>query len=122
MGSPGTPKPIDAEIKGLEASYSFPRGRDRGRIVSLLRSNNRAITILKEAAGVLRSLFGGGAELCLELDRDPETGFEEIFATVRTAHSPEAGLSILERFDEEWWLGHLEGLAGKLNFDWEPAA
>jgi hypothetical protein len=57
----------------------------------------------------------------MNLDRDPESVWEEIFATVRTEHSSEAGLQHLHEFDETWWLSQVADVAGKLNFTWEPS-
>lgn len=120
MPLPAKVNPIDAEIWGLEASYLLPLGEDRRRIVSLLKSTPQCVPVLKEAVGVLQSLFGREARLYLHLDRDPDDGFEELFATVRTAHAPELGLQLMAAFDERWWLGRFPYLEGKLNFIWEP--
>lgn len=120
MGPKRVLTPIDAEIEELGERYSFPGGRDKARIVSILRAKPPAMSLLKEGAEVLKAIFGDAAGLSLELDRDPESGFEEIFATVRTAHSPEAGLDLLEEFDEGWWLERARQVGGKLNFTWEP--
>lgn len=120
MGSRRTLTPIGAEIEELHESYSFPGGRDSARIASILRSNGKAVAILKEAVPLLRALFGPEADLRLELDRDPESGWVEIFATVGSHHSAEEGLDLLRRFDRKWWLGQVRNVAGKLNFTWEP--
>lgn len=120
MGSIGRIQPLKAGIRELEESYCFPTGEDRARIVSILRSSPNAVAILKEAPSLLRSIFGRDAELRLELDRDPEGGFEEIFATVRSDHSPEEGLQLLQDFDLKWWLSRCRDVGGKLNFTWDP--
>lgn len=53
MVSKGRLSPADAEIADLEVSYSFPSGRDRARIVCLLRAKPPAVAILKEAVVTL---------------------------------------------------------------------
>lgn len=121
MVSKGRLSPADAEIEDLEVSYSFPSGRDRARIVCILRAKPPAVAILKEAVAVLRSTFGPSATLSLELDRDPESGFEEIFATVQSPHASKVALELMANFDRNWWVSRLRDVSGKLNFIWKPS-
>ncbi|MDO8689083.1 MAG: hypothetical protein Q7R39_03585 [Dehalococcoidia bacterium] len=111
---------LDVRIYGLETNYLIPGDEDRARIVSILGSNEQAVALLKEAPAILEAILGQEMELFLHLDRDPEDGFEEIFATVRTHHPPEAGIQLMAEFDHKWWLTRLPYVAGRLNFMWEP--
>ena len=111
---------LGSRLFDLENSYVVPSGEDRERIISILRLNKQSIALLREATPVLESIFGQVLRLALHLDRDPEDGFEEIFATIRSPHSLETGLLLMAEFDRKWWLSRLPFAKGKLNFMWEP--
>jgi hypothetical protein len=40
-----------------------------------------------------------------EYDKDPNENFEGLFITIKTNLSPVESIDLLEKFDEEWWLG-----------------
>ena len=60
---------------------------------------------LKEAQTAINSVFGEYEyELSLELDIDPEEGFEVLFITIKTGLTPEQSIKLLNRFDRIYWL------------------
>ncbi len=111
---------VDARVFDLETSYPIAGDEHRARIIPILRSNKELIALLQEATPVLESIFGQGLRLSLHVDRDPEDGFEEVFATIRSSHSIETGLRLMAEFDQAWWLSRLPLVKGRLNFVWEP--
>ena len=44
-------------------------------------------------------------EILLEYDKDPNENFDGLFVTIKTDLSPAESIDLLEKFDEEWWLG-----------------
>ncbi|GFP27741.1 hypothetical protein HKBW3S43_00562 [Candidatus Hakubella thermalkaliphila] len=56
----------------------------------------------------------------LELHRDPDEDFEELFVVIETNLSPELSLDLLDRFDEEWFLDIADKTEGKLNVTVRP--
>ena len=60
---------------------------------------------LKEAQTAINSVFGEYEyELSLELDIDPEEGFEVLFIIISADLSPIELLELLNKFDEQYWL------------------
>jgi hypothetical protein len=66
------------------------------------------VEVLLEARLHIKRVFGG-AEVSLEVEDDPEGDFEELFCVIALRVGPENALSLLRRFDDEWF-----GEAGKL--------
>ncbi len=73
-------------------------------IRSFLFSHDNLIPILFEAPEKIRKIFGNAAELYLELSQDPEEEWEGLFIIIKTNIPPEKSITLLNRFDEEWWL------------------
>jgi len=71
--------------------------------------------VLGEAIPHLRRVFGS-APVRLLVHTDPEDGFEELFGIVIVSASPEAALSSLARFDDEWFNEASTKTRCKLNF------
>ncbi len=40
----------------------------------------------------------------LQVVKDPEENFEQLFVIIKTDLTPDKSVSLLDRFDEEWWL------------------
>lgn len=85
----------------LESIYTF---RERANVVSFLERNFFLTPLLLQANDKIREFFGLSA-VALEVSTDPDdSSFQELWARIQTSKAPEEALSILTRFDEEWWL------------------
>jgi len=92
-----------SEISQLEAIYSF---HNPDEIKRFLSSHDFIIEYLFEEHEQIRRFFGEHIiEILLEYDKDPNENFEGLFVTIKTNLSPAESIDLLEKFDEEWWLG-----------------
>jgi hypothetical protein len=92
-----------SEISQLEAIYSF---HNPDEIKRFLSSYDFIIEYLFEAHDQIRRFFGEHIiEILLEYDKDPNENFKGLFVVIKTNLSPAESLDLLEKFDEEWWLG-----------------
>ena len=58
--------------------------------------------ILLQAVSHIRRIFGQ-CPVYLEVVKDPNEGFEELFAVVMVSSTPEKAVASLNQFDEEWF-------------------
>ena len=92
-----------SEISQLEAIYSFHNPDEIKRFLSYC---DFIIEYLFEAHDQIRRFFGEHIiEILLEYDKDPNENFEGLFVVIKTNLSPVESIDLLEKFDEECWLG-----------------
>lgn len=85
----------------LESRFTF---RERAKVMSFLERNFFLTPLLLQANDKIREFFGPSG-VALEVSTDPDDGnFQELWARIETNSAPEEALSILTRFDDEWWL------------------
>ncbi|MFA5877729.1 MAG: hypothetical protein WC880_05225 [Candidatus Paceibacterota bacterium] len=84
------------------------------KIRDFLRAQPHVMKVLIEALPKLAELFGGTL-VELELHNDPEEGFQELFASIRSTYDVSLSLKLLNEFDN-WFLSVLPAVQGKLNF------
>lgn len=84
-------------------------------IVRFLSRHSYLIPILQKALPYIREVFGETL-LHLELDIDPESGFEELFVLISGRGTPEEALALESRFDKRWFLGIVRRTRNRLNF------
>ena len=89
------------DTKVLAQMYSIEK---HSEVRDFLRSHQHLATTLTEAHQPITEVFGEDVRVRLEIHRDPEEGWEELFAIVETCLPPSDALDLLDRFDEEWWL------------------
>lgn len=102
---------VEENIKFLERRYTF---NNPDEVKRFLLMHDYLIGPLFEVRKHVGEVFGTGAEVCLEVDRDPEEDFEGLSAIVKTNLSPELSLDLLDKFDEEWFLDNVTAEIGSI--------
>ena len=101
----------------LEGIYSL---RNAAAVRRFLRAYPQLVEALLEARVYLQKYFGPDPQVTLEVVSDPEVeGVEELFAYIRTSLPVDEALAQLNRLDEEWFLGQLDRVGGRFNFNLE---
>ncbi|MFQ5870242.1 MAG: hypothetical protein ACE5JC_10105 [Candidatus Zixiibacteriota bacterium] len=103
----------------LEGMYEIPKGC-REEIEKFLGKYKHLFPILEEAEEQIVSVFGENIKLCLELHRDPEEGWNELFIVIKSEYSAEEAFRLENRLAEEWFLDRMKETKGKLNIIEEP--
>ena len=99
-------------LYGIREVYVVPHPV---KVFRFLRQHPSLIEVVWEAAHMLRHIFGPDARLLLDLVRDPEVGYEELFAFVHVEGPAEEVFEKLRAFDEEWFLDRQEEIHGLFN-------
>ena len=115
--------PILSERANGLASHNHWQNRLAGRftlrepdeVVVYLNHNPMLIPLILEAGDKAQEYFAERPALALHLAEYPDDGSRELFLLIQTAQPPEAALTQLDRFDQEWWLDALDRAEGKLN-------
>jgi len=84
-------------------------------VVKFLLQHRFLLPVLTEATVYLKQIFGQSL-VYLEVERDPDEGFTELFGVVVVRKSPEEALALLECFDRLWFTEIAEKTRLKLNF------
>jgi len=85
----------------LESLFTF---RERAKVMSFLERNFFLTPLLLQAHDKITEFFGS-SRVALEVSTDHDDGnSQELWVRIETNSAPEDALSILTRFDEEWWL------------------
>ncbi len=115
------------QVRSLQRKYIWPEDIDdvfrhyrpnEAQILDIVRflsNHSYLIAILLDAVPHIREVFGE-APLHLELDIDPESGFEELFALISVRDTPEKALELESFFDKRWFLGTVGRTRNRLNF------
>lgn len=106
------PALADGFISELNRRYEF-----RGGLVleDFLRGNSYLGRPLLEASEVIRSHFGFGTRLALEVVADPEApGDQQVFVVIRTRFRPKIARALLSDLDRRWWRDALSATQGKM--------
>lgn len=75
--------------------------------------------ILIEAYFIIKKIWGD-LPIYLELHRDPEEGWEELFIVIKSSYSPEEARSLMNKLEEEWYLDIMDKVGNKLCITEEP--
>lgn len=105
------------DIDLLKEVYLFQQTKE---IKTYLWNNRFLLDILFEAYEQIINVFGKGIELNLELHRDYEEDFEELFIVIKSSLEPNVMLALMDKLDDEWFLGAMDSTKGKLNITVEP--
>jgi len=106
--------PLSPEIRKIFNTFSITEEQILPLLAFLLR-HKFLIPILSEAPEHIRDIFGYETKLSLDLDRDPEGKFEELFVVVKTMGSTEEAIDLLGKLDEVWFLKVLPKTRNQLN-------
>ncbi len=89
---------------------------DNSDLLQYLNDNQYLVDILLSAYKVVCSFFGSGTRLDLLIREDHEGGLTTLLAYINTALTPEEALVLLDKFDEDWFIGILPSTNNRLNF------
>lgn len=84
-------------------------------VVRFLSVNAHLYPLLLQAMPHIRQIFGQ-SPVYLEVEKDPDEGFEELLAIVTVRSTPEKALVLLAQFDQEWFTKVARRTRGRLNF------
>ncbi len=112
MGNPA----IVEVFRELGNIYTIDNPRE---IKDFLLSNDCLMEILFEAPEHIYRIFGQ-VPIHLELHKDPEEGWDELFIVIKSSYSAEEALRLENRLAEEWFLDRIRDTKGKLNVTEEP--
>ncbi len=93
---------------------------DPEAIKDFLYSNDYLIDILLEAPYYIYGIFERTPIIHLELHRDPEEGWDELFIIIKSSYSAEEAIRLENELAEVWFLNRMKDVQGKLNFTEEP--
>jgi hypothetical protein len=86
----------------LESIYVF---RAVAHVKSFLEKNVFLTPLLLEANSKIREHFGTLSTIALEVSLDPENGkYQQLWARIQTGLEPADAITLLTKFDDEWWL------------------
>lgn len=109
---------IIKDIQLLKNTFIFKQLRKE--IESYLWNNQFLLDILFEAYEQITNIFSKNIEFHLELHRDYEEDFEELFIVIKSSLEPNVMLALMDKLDDEWFLGAMDATKGKLNITVEP--
>jgi len=84
-------------------------------VVRFLSIHAQLQPLLLQAMPHIRRVFGQ-CPVYLEMEKDPNEGFEELFGVVMVKAEPEEALFLLAQFDREWFTQVAKRTRGRLNF------
>lgn len=108
--------PVVEAFRELENLYIFENSKE---IKNFLLTNDYLIEILFEAPEHIYRIFGQ-VPVRLELHRDPEEGWDELFIVIKSSYSAEEAFKLENRLAEEWFLNRIKDTRGRLNITEEP--
>lgn len=100
-------------ISRLRRVYSF---RDERNVMSFLERNIFLAPLLLQASIKIRDYFDASSLAALDVSSDPDNNeYQELWVRIQTSLSPSDALSLLTRFDEEWWFQASSNSSNLLN-------
>jgi len=103
-------------VAKLETLYTFDNPDE---IKKFLLVNDYLIEILLEAPSHIYKVFGE-VPIYLELHRDPEEGWDELFIIIKSPYGVEEAARLERKLAEDWFLERMKDTKGKLNLTEEP--
>jgi len=101
-------------IKEIQAIYQNSSAKWE-EIECFLKKYPFLVSVLIEAKQKISSIFGETSKTILELNKDPEEDFEEIFIVIKSSFDSEKARELMDKLDEEWFLKRIDETKGKLN-------
>ncbi|MEK7702400.1 MAG: hypothetical protein AAB317_00365 [Nitrospirota bacterium] len=103
-------------IMELKCDYIFDNPMAVNRF---LVENDYLLAILFEAPGYIQDIFGP-VPIHLELHRDPEEDWEELFIVIKSPYSAAEAVRRERQLAQAWFLKRMKDTRGNLNFTEEP--
>jgi len=110
---------VEQGFEHIKEAFDIPVGEQSG-IRKFLEENEYLYPILAEAPGKIFSVFGTDVKISLELHRDPEEDWEELFIIIKSHYATDEAVRLEKKLAEEWFLLRLQSTKGKLNITEEP--
>lgn len=104
-------------IDELKVNYELSNEED---IINFISENMFLMKILSEAPKNIYKVFGRNIKLKLELETDPEEGWQEIFIVIKSPYSPKEAFDLEKKLFNEWFVDVMDKVGNKLNFIEEP--
>ena len=98
----------------LHELYEF---QGTNHINDYLQSHSELINFLLESHYHLEKYFGTSAKFELEVVHDPEAQHEQLIVYINTSLSVDEALIRLDRFDNDWFLDHVNWIGHFINFN-----
>lgn len=108
---------LTTKFRCLDDLYSY---RNRADVVNFLWTNPFLVDFLFQAHRQIRVYFHAGSEICLDLHRDPEEDYDELFVVIMSPYSSQKARELMSRLRKEWFLDALDRTQGKLCITEEP--
>lgn len=102
----------DTRYMWIKKNYHVP-GEFEDDIRSFISNNPEVMDILEQAPYYIRHIVGD-YPLYLEIVREPDDGWEELFIVVRTGLPAEEALKLDDRLFELWFGEAMRSVVGKL--------
>lgn len=120
------PPMLPEPVNGLASNHHWQNGlavrfavREPDEVFVYLNHHPMLVPLILEAGDKAHEYFAERPALALHLTEYPDDGSRELFLLIQTAQPPEAALTQLDRFDQEWWFDALDRAEGKLNIKLE---
>lgn len=93
---------------------------NKNEVKKYLLSNKHLINILFDANNHINSIFGRNIKKMIEVDVDPDEGFEELFIIIKSPYSASESLKLVHRLEAKWLIDIMDEVQDKLNIIEEP--
>jgi hypothetical protein len=107
---------FENKIENLRDQFTITKP---DQIRKFLLKNHYLLDILAEAPSYIWKVFGR-VPIYLEIDSDPEEGWEEMFITIRSPFPAKKAMELENQLRKEWFLSRIEDTRGKLNIIEQP--
>jgi hypothetical protein len=102
----------------LDSLYEY---RNQNDVAHYLQSYPGLNDFLEESYYHVRKYFGATAKLALEVIREPEAQYKQLMVYINTSLPVDEALNRLDRFDNQWFLDHINQIGHLINFNLEIA-
>ena len=107
-----------SSLQQLQHVYAF---RNEKNIAEFLQQHPHLIALLLDAYPYIEKHFGARPQVFLEACIDPELAQEQLLTSIVTTRSVDEALTLLDHFDEDWFLPHLDHLENLITIHLEAA-
>lgn len=106
--------------KDIDLLFDIYETDNKNEIKSFLLTNNYLIEILFDAEQFIDAIFGFNIKKIIEIHRDQEEDFEEIFIVIKSSLTANEARILMQVLMKEWFINILRNTRGKLNITEEP--
>ena len=103
------------ELDDVADYYGLTRAVELG-VLKFLTRYPKLVSTLLEARPHIDHIFPNAEEVYLEVDEDPEGGFDELFGVFVLDATPDLAIAKLREFDRSWFGDASRATDNRLNF------